>query len=129
MGRGGGGGLRTLVAVQRPWKIVQRSQMEPGAARWSQVQPGAGKSRYPTKVEAMPVESVMVSLLRIKSRHDASYGMLTSMQSFAFDLVGPINPSDVMQHVLRDWNDPSPCMFIFLAPFIPPITSFTHGSK
>ena len=54
MGRGGGGGLRTLVAVQRPWKIVQRSQMEPGAARWSQVQPGAGKSRYPTKVEAMP---------------------------------------------------------------------------
>ena len=85
--------------------------------------------KFNHKVEARPVESVMVSLIHIESRHDASYGMLTSMQSFVFDHVGPIHPSDAMQHVLRDWNDPSPCMFIFLASFIPPITSITRVSK
>ena len=71
--------------------------------------------KFNHEVESRPVESVMVSLIHIESRHDAGHGMLTSMQSFVFDHVGPIHPSDDMQHVLRDWSDPSPSMFIFLA--------------
>ena len=71
--------------------------------------------KFNHEVESRPVESALVSLIHIESRHDAGHGMLTFMQSFVFDHVGPIHPSDVMQHVLRDWSDPSPSMFIFLA--------------
>ena len=71
--------------------------------------------KFNHEVESRPVESVTVSLIYIESRHDAGHGMLTFMQSFVFDHVGPIHPSDVMQHVLRVWRDPSPSMYIFLA--------------